>query len=78
MPRSTDEGISRVPYSAAVKKDDRATFRASRPTLGFPHCLDAQEDASSYAIRLYPRSAEKMKIQPRLIWPSLPSNFSER
>lgn len=62
MPRSADETISRVPYSAAIKKDDRATFQVSRPTFVPPHCLNVQEDASSYAIRLYPSSTEKMKI----------------
>ena len=78
MPRSADEAISRAPYSAEVKINDRATFQASRPTLVPLDCLNIQEDVSSYATRPYPRSTEKMKITPRLISPSLHSNFSER
>lgn len=77
IPRSADEAISRVPYTAAVKEGDRTTFQASRPALIPPHCLNVQEAASSYAIRLYPRSTEKMRIPPHRIWPSVPSNFSE-
>jgi len=77
MPRSADEAISRVPYTAAVKEGDRTTFQASRPALIPPHCLNVQEAASNYAIRLYPRSTGKMRTPPHRIWPSVPSNFSE-
>jgi hypothetical protein len=77
MPRSADEAISRVPYTAAVKEGDRTTFQASRPALISPHCLNVQEAASNYAIRLYPRSTGKMRIPPHRNWPSVPSNFSE-
>lgn len=77
IPRSADEAISRVPYTAAVKEGDRTTFQASRPALIPPHCLNVQEAASNYAIRLYPRSTGKMRIPPHRIWPSVPSNFSE-
>ncbi len=34
-----------------------------------PLAVVAQEDAYSYAQRLYPRSAETMKKPPYLIWP---------
>jgi hypothetical protein len=51
-----------------VEEDDRAAFRVISNHLAASTCLNAQEHAYSYALRLYPTSAEMMKKPPYLIW----------
>lgn len=53
---------SRIPHSAAIERAGRAAFQISHHSVAPPHCLNAQEDTSSYAIQLYPRSIEKMNL----------------
>jgi hypothetical protein len=55
---SKEGSFSCALYTATIAADDDAAT-----------CLVAQEDAYSYAQRLYPRSAETMKRPPYLIWP---------
>lgn len=55
-------------YSAVVEKDDSAAFQVISNHLSASTCLSAQEQAYSYAVRLYPRAADSMKKPPYLIW----------
>jgi hypothetical protein len=55
-------------YSAVVEQDDEAAFQVISNHLEAATCLSAQENAYSYALRLYPRAAESMKKPPYLIW----------
>jgi len=54
---------------ATIAADDQGSFRVLSNHVTAATCLVAQEDAYSYARRLYPRSAETMKKPPYLIWP---------
>ena len=56
-------------YSAVVGEDDRAAFQVVSNHFAASTCLSAQEHAYSYALRLYPSSAQTMKKPPYLIWP---------
>jgi hypothetical protein len=66
---SKDRNFSCALYMATIAADDRGTFRVISTHLDAATCVVAQEDAYSYAQRLYPRSAETMKKPPYLIWP---------
>ena len=56
-------------YMATIAADDQGVFGIISNHLAGATCLGAQEDAYSYARRLYPHSAETMKKPPYLIWP---------
>lgn len=56
-------------YMAMIAADDQGSFRVLSNHVTAATCLIAQEDAYSYARRLYPHSAETMKKPPYLIWP---------
>jgi hypothetical protein len=56
-------------YMATIAADDQGSFRVLSNHVTAATCLIAQEDAYSYARRLYPHSAETMKKPPYLIWP---------
>jgi hypothetical protein len=66
---SKEGNFSCALYMATIATDDRGAFRVVSNHLAAATCLVAQEDAYSYAQRLYPRSAETMKKPPYLIWP---------
>jgi hypothetical protein len=55
-------------YNAVVGKDDHAAFQVVSNHLAAATCLNAQEHAYSYALRLYPNAAVMMKKPPYLIW----------
>lgn len=64
------EGEFSCTVYSALETDDRTTFRAiSNHLLLAPTCLSAQEQAYSWAVRLYAEAAEFMKKPPYLIWP---------
>src|SRR4029079_5389251 len=66
---SKEGNFSCALYMATIAADDQGAFRVVSNHLAAATCLVAQEDAYSYAQRLYPRSAETMKKPPYLIWP---------
>ena len=66
---STEGSFSCALYTATIEADDRGAFRIISYHLAAATCLIAQEDAYSYAQRLYPHSADSMKKPPYLIWP---------
>ena len=66
---SKEGSFSCVLYMATIAADDQGSFRVLSNHATAATCLVAQEDAYSYARRLYPRSAESMKKPPYLIWP---------
>lgn len=55
-------------YRALVRADDGAVFQIISNHLAAPTCLNAQEHAYSYALRLYPGAGAEMKKPPYLIW----------
>ncbi|OQW29927.1 MAG: hypothetical protein A4E19_11285 [Nitrospira sp. SG-bin1] len=63
-------------YKAVVKKDDHAAFHVISSHFAGATCMSAQEYAYSYALRLYPSSAETMKKPPYLIWPGPHSSLA--
>lgn len=65
---SKEGNFSCALYMATIAADDQGAFRVVSNHLAAATCLVAQEDAYSYAQRLYPRSAETMKKPPYLIW----------
>jgi hypothetical protein len=67
---SKEGSFSCALYMATIAEDDQGAFRVvSNHHLAAATCLVAQEDAYSYAQRLYPRSADTMKKPLYLIWP---------
>ena len=66
---SKEGSFSCALYTATIAADDHGTFRIISNHLDAATCLVAQEDAYSYAQRLYPQSATTMKRPPYLIWP---------
>lgn len=66
--RSKEGQFSCALYSV-VETDDRAAFRViSNHFNAESTCLSAQEQAYSYALRLYPLAIETLKKPPYLIW----------
>ena len=65
--RLLKEGAFLRPLHGDIQRMSRGLARTNH--LAQPLVLVAQEDAYSYAQRLYPRSAETMKKPPYLIWP---------
>jgi len=65
---SKEGSFSCALYMATIAADDRGDFHVISNHLAAATCLIAQEDAYSYAQRLYPQSAEGMKKPPYLIW----------
>ena len=65
---SKEGSFSCTLYMATIAADDQGCFRVLSNHTTAATCLVAQEDAYSYAKRLYPRSAESMKKPPYLIW----------
>lgn len=55
-------------YSAVVNEGDRPAFQVISNHLSASTCLNAQEHAYNYAVRLYPTAAGTMKKPPYLIW----------
>lgn len=55
-------------YRAVVGKDDCAAFQVVSNHFAASTCINAQESAYGYALRLYPSSAETIKKPPYLIW----------
>lgn len=66
---SKEGSFSCTLYTATIQADDRGDFRVISNHLAASTCLLAQEDAYSYAQRLYPNLAGAMKRPPYLIWP---------
>mgnify|MGYP001161870434 FL=1 len=66
---SKEGSFSCALYMATIAADDHGSFRVLSNHVTAATCLVAQEDAYSYARRLYPHSAETMKKPPYLIWP---------
>ena len=66
---SKEGSFSCALYMATIAADDQGSFRILSNHATAATCLVAQEDAYSYARRLYPHSAERMKKPPYLIWP---------
>ena len=64
---SKEGSFSCALYTATIAADDRGDFHVISNHLAAATCLIAQEDAYSYAQRLYPHSAETMKKPPYLI-----------
>ena len=66
---SREGSFSCTLYVATIAADDQGSFRILSNHPSGATCLVAQEDAYSYAQRLYPHSAGAMKKPPYLIWP---------
>jgi hypothetical protein len=66
---SREGAFSCALYSAVLRPDDEAAFRVVANHLEAATCLAAQEQAYSYALRLYPNAAAVMRKPPYLIWP---------
>jgi hypothetical protein len=63
------EGDFSCSVYTVVETDDHTDFRnVASHLLSAPTCLTAQEQAYSYALRLYPDAGEAMKKPPYLIW----------
>ncbi|HMS86615.1 MAG TPA: hypothetical protein PKD12_23560 [Nitrospira sp.] len=63
------EGDFSCSVYTVVETDDRTDFRnIANHHLSASTCLTAQEQAYSYALRLYPNAGEAMKKPPYLIW----------
>lgn len=65
---SKEGSFSCALYMANIEANDRGDFHVLSNHLAAATCLIAQEDAYSYAQRLYPHSAMTMKKPPYLIW----------
>jgi hypothetical protein len=55
-------------YTALLSADDRTVYRIVSAHLEAETCLTAQAHAYEHAVQLYPRTADKMKKPPYLIW----------
>ncbi len=55
-------------YTALISGDDPTVYRIVSAHLEAETCLRAQAYAYEHAIHLYPRTADKMKKPPYLIW----------
>jgi hypothetical protein len=55
-------------YNVVVTADHMAFRNIATHALFASTCLNAQEQAYSYAVRLYPGAAATMKKPPYLIW----------
>ena len=55
-------------YTALISADDRTVYRIVSAHLEAETCLIAQAHAYEHAVQLYPRTADKMKTPPILIW----------
>ena len=55
-------------YTVLISADERAVCRIVSSHLQAETCLSAQGHAYNHAIQLYPRTADKMKKPPYLIW----------
>lgn len=53
-------------YSPVMEKDDRAAFPAISNYFAVSTCISVQEYADSYALQLYPSSAETIEKNRRL------------
>jgi hypothetical protein len=63
------EGHFSCSVYTVLEEGDRTAFRnIASHFLSAPTCLNAQEQAYSYTLRLYPSAAERMKKPPYLIW----------
>lgn len=63
------EGHFSCSVYSVVETGDRMAFRnVANYLLSAPTCLNAQEQAYSCAIRLFPDAAEVMRKPPYLIW----------
>lgn len=56
-------------YRVLVGADDGAACQIISNHLAATTCLNAQEHAYSYALRLYPSAGAVLKKPPYLIWP---------
>ena len=55
-------------YTALITGDAPTVYRIVSSHLEAETCLGAQRYAYDHAIQLYPRTADKMKKPPYLIW----------
>ena len=55
-------------YTVLSSSDDRTLYRIVSSHLEAETCLGAQGYAYDHAIQLYPRTVDKMKKPPYLIW----------
>jgi hypothetical protein len=56
-------------YHMKTTASDGASFQMISSSLSGTTCLDAQNDAYSRAIRMYPEAGVDMRKPPYLIWP---------
>jgi hypothetical protein len=55
-------------YTVITSSDDRTLYRIVSSHLEAETCLGAQGNAYDHAIQLYPRTVDKMKKPPYIIW----------
>jgi hypothetical protein len=65
---SKEGNFSCALYNVLISADDRAAYRIVSTHLEADTCLRAQGYAYEHAVQLYPRTADKMKKPPYLIW----------
>jgi hypothetical protein len=65
---SKEGNFSCALYNLLISADDRAAYRIVSTHLEADTCLRAQGYAYEHAVQLYPRTADKMKKPPYLIW----------
>jgi hypothetical protein len=65
---SKEGSFSCALYTVLISGDDRTLYRIVSSHLEAETCLRAQANAYEHAIQLYPRTADKMKKPPYLVW----------
>jgi hypothetical protein len=65
---SKEGSFSCALYTVLISGDDRTVYRIVSSHLEAETCLRAQANAYKHAIQLYPRTADKMKMPPYLVW----------
>ena len=65
---SKEGSFSCALYTVLISTDERTVYQIVSSHLQAETCLSAQGHAYNHALQLYPRTADKMKKPPYLIW----------
>ena len=65
---SKEGSFSCALYTVLISAHERMVYRIVSSHLRAETCLSAQGYAYEHAVQLYPRTADKMKKPPYLIW----------